>query len=117
MEQVVGKSSKEHFSSVSDPRILQKTRHKLIDVIVIILCAVMAGADDGVDIAALGREKEQWLKTFLELPNGIPYPRIPASYAPTGRSIRDDGLQSPSEESGRPCSYNLEPGVGGTQRS
>jgi predicted transposase YbfD/YdcC len=72
MEQAVGKSVKEHFSSVSDPRILRKTRHKLIDVIVITLCAVIAGADDWVEIAAFGKEKEQWFKTFLELPKGIP---------------------------------------------
>ena len=72
MEGVVGKSVKEHFSSVSDPRILRKTRHKLIDVIVITLCAVIAGADDWVEIAAFGKEKEQWFKTFLELPGGIP---------------------------------------------
>ncbi|MCU0589083.1 MAG: ISAs1 family transposase [Syntrophobacteraceae bacterium] len=72
MEQCVGKSIQEHFSSVSDPRILLKTRHKLIDVIVITLCAIIAGADDWVEIAAFGREKEKWFKTFLELPNGIP---------------------------------------------
>ena len=75
MEGVVGKSVKEHFSSVSDPRILRKTRHKLIDVIVITLCAVIAGADDWVEIAAFGKEKEQWFKTFLELPGGSPKPK------------------------------------------
>jgi hypothetical protein len=36
----------EHFFSLTDPRILLKTRHKLIDVIVITLCAVLAGADE-----------------------------------------------------------------------
>jgi predicted transposase YbfD/YdcC len=72
MDQAIGNSVKDHFSSLSDPRILLKTRHKLIDVIVITLCAVIAGADDWVEIAAFGREKEQWFKTFLELPKGIP---------------------------------------------
>jgi predicted transposase YbfD/YdcC len=72
MEGVVGKSVKEHFSIISDPRILRKTRHKLIDVIVITLCAVIAGADNWVEIAAYGKEKEQWFKSFLELPEGIP---------------------------------------------
>ena len=62
----------EHFSSLTDPRILLKTRHKLIDIIVITLCAVLAGADEWTEIAEFGRIKEQWFRTFLELPFGIP---------------------------------------------
>jgi len=62
----------EHFSSLTDPRILLKTRHKLIDIIVITLCAVLAGADEWTEIADFGRLKEQWFRTFLELPFGIP---------------------------------------------
>jgi predicted transposase YbfD/YdcC len=38
----------------------------------IALCAVLVGADDFVAIALFGREKRAWLKTFLELPGGIP---------------------------------------------
>ena len=72
MEEAVGICVKEHFSSLPDPRIMRKTRHKLIDVIVITLCALIAGADDWVEIAAFGKEKEQWFKTFLEMPRGIP---------------------------------------------
>jgi predicted transposase YbfD/YdcC len=72
MEQATGISIKDHFSPLSDPRILRKTRHKLVDVIVITLCAVIAGADDWVEIAAFGKEKEHWFKAFLELPGGIP---------------------------------------------
>lgn len=72
MDETVGNSIIEHFSSLSDPRILLKTRHKLIDIIVITICAVIAGADDWVDICEYARFKEQWLKTFLELPGGIP---------------------------------------------
>lgn len=72
MEQSLGKSVKEHFSSITDPRILLKTRHKLVDIIVIALCAILAGADDWVEVAAFGKGKEQWFRTFLELPGGIP---------------------------------------------
>jgi predicted transposase YbfD/YdcC len=73
MEPTTGISIRDHFSSVSDPRILRKIHHKLIDVIVITLCAVIAGADNWVEIAAFGKEKEQWfIKTFLELKGGIP---------------------------------------------
>jgi hypothetical protein len=72
MEPATGISVRDHFSSLSDPRIFLKTRHKLVDVIVITLCAVIAGADDWVQIAAFGEDKHQRLKTFLELPRGIP---------------------------------------------
>lgn len=72
MEPASSISIRDHFSALSDPRIFRKTRHRLVDVIVITLCAVIAGADDWVEIAAFGKEKEQWFKTFLELPGGIP---------------------------------------------
>jgi predicted transposase YbfD/YdcC len=72
MEEHTGVSIKEHFSQLPDPRVLLKTRHKLVDVIVISLCAMLAGADDWVEIADFGRQKEEWFKTFLELPGGIP---------------------------------------------
>lgn len=35
---------KEHFSSLTDPRVVSKTRHKLIDIIVITFCAVLVGS-------------------------------------------------------------------------
>lgn len=61
-----------HFSSLEDPRIRLKIRHNLIDVIIITICAIICGADDWVDVANYGRAKKGWLKTFLELPRGIP---------------------------------------------
>jgi predicted transposase YbfD/YdcC len=44
----------------------------LLDVVTIALCAVICGADTWVDVAEFGRSKEPWLRTFLDLPNGIP---------------------------------------------
>lgn len=71
METTVTTSIMVHFSSLSDPRILLKVRHKLIDLVVIALCGVISGADDWVEIADYGRLKQEWFKTFLELPNGV----------------------------------------------
>ena len=42
------------------------------DIIVIALCAVIAGAQDCQQIVTFGRKLRDWLGTFLELPNGIP---------------------------------------------
>ncbi len=62
----------EHFSKVSDPRVDRTKAHKLIDMIAIAICAVICGAEGWVDMELFGKSKLPWLKTFLELPNGIP---------------------------------------------
>lgn len=62
----------EHFSKVSDPRVERTKEHKLIDLIAIAICAVICGAEGWVDMELFGKSKLPWLKTFLELPNGIP---------------------------------------------
>lgn len=62
----------EHFAIVVDPRLDRNKEHKLIDIITITICAVICGADTWVDIADFGDAKKDWLKKFLELPNGIP---------------------------------------------
>lgn len=62
----------EHFGDLPDPRIDRTKRHKLIDIVVIAMCAVICGADDWVEVAMFGEAKESWFRSFLELPNGIP---------------------------------------------
>ena len=62
----------EYFSQVTDPRVERTKEHKLIDMIAIAICAVICGAEGWTDIENFGNSKLAWLKTFLELPNGIP---------------------------------------------
>lgn len=61
-----------YFSELDDPRVQRTQRHKLIDILVIAICAVICGADDYVAMADFGKAKEKWLRQYLELPNGIP---------------------------------------------
>src|SRR5829696_7696279 len=61
-----------HLSAVGDPRCQGKIEHRLIDILVIAVCAVIACAESWDDVALYGRSKLAWLRTFLELPNGIP---------------------------------------------
>jgi len=61
-----------HFGSLRDPRAEHSILHKLMDILIITICGVICGADNFVEIVEYGREKEEWLKTFLELANGIP---------------------------------------------
>jgi predicted transposase YbfD/YdcC len=62
----------QYFGNLTDPRVDRTKRHKLLDIIVITICGVICGADDWVNIEMFGKAKLEWLKTFLELPNGIP---------------------------------------------
>ena len=61
-----------YFSAIEDPRCSGKVEHRLLDILVIAVSAVIACAESWDDIALYGRSKLAWLKTFLELPNGIP---------------------------------------------
>lgn len=62
----------ECLSALPDPRKPINQDHKFIDIMVIGICALIAGADGFSGMAAFGQAKEEWLRTFLELPNGIP---------------------------------------------
>ena len=60
------------LAAIEDPRCGWKVEHRLIDVLVIAVCAVLGEAESFEDIALYGRRKRDWLGTFLELPDGIP---------------------------------------------
>jgi predicted transposase YbfD/YdcC len=62
----------EHFAGLTDPRVERTKLHRLVDIVAITICAVICGADCWTDIEDFGHAKEAWLRTFLELPNGIP---------------------------------------------
>jgi len=73
MSQDLTRVIEKHFKSLPDPRrVTMNLRHKLIDILVIAICAIICGADSWVAVAEFGKAKEQWFRTFLELPNGIP---------------------------------------------
>jgi predicted transposase YbfD/YdcC len=61
-----------HFATLPDPRQGNATRHLLGDIVAIAICGVICGADSWAEIEVWGCAKQDWLKTFLELPHGIP---------------------------------------------
>jgi predicted transposase YbfD/YdcC len=61
-----------HFRDLEDPRVERTRKHHLVDIVCLAICAVIAGAEGWEDIEEFGLEKEDWLRTFLELPHGIP---------------------------------------------
>ena len=62
----------QYFAKLKDPRRAHRRLHHLQDIIVIALCAVIAGAQDWQQIETFGRKRRDWLRGFLGLPNGIP---------------------------------------------
>ena len=60
------------FGDMPDPRIDRKKLHKLGDILTIAILSVVCGAESWVDMEDFGVARQEWLKNFLELPNGIP---------------------------------------------
>lgn len=60
------------FDDLPDPRSKVNRLHRLGDVIVIAVCAVIANADGPTAIANWAKLNEPWLRKHLTLPNGIP---------------------------------------------
>ena len=64
----------DYFAELRDPRVALQCEHDFLAIILIVVCATIAGADDFVAMAAFARAKEPWLRTRLglNLENGIP---------------------------------------------
>ena len=62
-----------HFADLPDPRRRpQACDHLFLDIISIAILAVICGADEVTALATFGQAREEWLRTFLALPHGIP---------------------------------------------
>jgi len=65
-------SIKKHFRKLRDPRVVGRTDHLLVDILVMAICAVIANCNGWQDIALFAKKRQTWFKRFLQLPNGIP---------------------------------------------
>lgn len=72
MESPAPQTLLEHFANLTDPGIERRKLHKLIDILVIAICATICGAETWDEFEIFGKAKYTWFKSFLELPNGIP---------------------------------------------
>jgi len=63
-----------YFATLTDPRCphAPNSRHLLMDILIIAVCAVISGAEGWEDIEEYGQSQEEWLADLLELPHGIP---------------------------------------------
>jgi predicted transposase YbfD/YdcC len=63
----------DYFAELPDPRRdNENKRHQLIDILAIAILATICGAEHFTEMEEWGDINEDWLRTFLELPNGIP---------------------------------------------
>ncbi len=61
-----------YFETLPDPRHHRNRRHLLVDIITVSVCGVIVGCEGPTSVHDWAKAKEEWLKRFLELPNGIP---------------------------------------------
>ncbi len=62
----------EHFAPLQDPRVERNQRHALLDIVLLVVCAVASGAGGWETIEEFGREKLEWLRKFAAFANGVP---------------------------------------------
>lgn len=65
---------KEYFNGITDKRQPGKVKHNLLEIVVMTICAVIAGCEVWEDIYDYCRVKESWFRNSLgmKLENGIP---------------------------------------------
>lgn len=64
----------DYFITITDPRLERQKIYPLINIIVIAVCAVIAGCDSWVEIGEFAKSRKVWFATFLELPPGKDVP-------------------------------------------
>jgi len=64
----------DYFAELRDPRVQLKCAHNFMDIILIVVCATIGGADDFVSVAQFAQAKKEWFRDRLglKLDNGIP---------------------------------------------
>jgi predicted transposase YbfD/YdcC len=60
------------FEDLTDPRREHQRLHDLFEIVVMALCASLAGCDDWVDVQRFAKARFTFFRRFLKLKNGIP---------------------------------------------
>ncbi|RDS34661.1 hypothetical protein C3988_03668 [Escherichia coli] len=63
----------EHISIIPDSRQVWKVEHKLSDILLLTICAVISGAEGWNDIESFGETHLDFLKQYGDFENGIPF--------------------------------------------
>lgn len=68
---MTGKALLDHFSTLDDPRQSWKVIYPLPEILAVILCGTLAGAEDFVEIERWARQKLSFLRRLLPFEKGI----------------------------------------------
>jgi hypothetical protein len=71
MTKATAASIREHVTELTDPR-RREPIYPLMDRVIMMLSAVICGADDFVAIAEFVQTKKQWFGMLLDMPKGVP---------------------------------------------
>ncbi len=87
MDAIPAPSLRDHFSSLSDPRVDRTKRHHLLDLLTIAICNIICGANGWVEIEEFGNAKLPGSKRSSTFPTAFP-PTTPlvASLLPLTRT-------------------------------
>src|SRR3954465_8535919 len=73
---MAGEASKrsliDHFSALKDPRQAWKVIYPLPEILLLVLCATLAGAEDFVEARLWGVKNLDFLRRFLQFKDGLP---------------------------------------------
>ena len=72
MEQRSSAALIEYFSALDDPRQQAKVLYPLPEIVMLLLCATLAGADDFVEMRLWGEQNLGFLRRFLAYEQGVP---------------------------------------------
>ena len=61
----------QYLQNIPDPRVQRTRRHELQSILVVALCATIAGADNCVEMAEFGQQHQDWFERLVPLPSGI----------------------------------------------
>ena len=67
-----GSSLIEHFAALEDPRQSWKVLFPLPEVLLVVLCGTLAGAEDFVEIRRWGQVHQEFLRRLLPFKAGVP---------------------------------------------
>ena len=63
---------KRHFESLEDPRVVGRTDHPLLTVVLMAVVAVIGGAEGWEEIGDFAEDRKDWFARFLDMPHGVP---------------------------------------------
>jgi predicted transposase YbfD/YdcC len=72
VEREISQAFETHFSGLKDPRIKRKKLYPLMEILFVVLCGTICGAESWRDFVLFGKEKTDFLKKYFPYANGIP---------------------------------------------